>query len=349
MHSGVSKIGVKTTPVYLFFYPLILLPLYQSSNLRWLLLGLAALGALSVVVSTEHRYYGNRVIWGCLGLMTLIAIINGSTVSNIILLPLYGLIMLGALQLRNNRGFTIFTLLVLAEVVSTIVMSFQRSESGNGGLIDSANYNLAAGLILIGFLLSSDKYKWIIFPLVVIGAFLTSGEEALVLLGTLIIVIIIRQDWSKKVMPSLLIALVCIVLLLCFHQPERLYVAITDQVNVVKGQATTHDLVRGRYEGYELAITTPTVLGHEFNVEWDTNTIHDVPLRVMYDLGILGLLAFLVILVVWVKDAPIYVGASVVAMMLFDHYLWTQIGAWLWVLFGLYYKAPGTCIFKQTS
>ena len=295
-------------------------------------------------------------MWIGLGIITAVAIINGSTYLNLVLFPLYGITMLAGLQLRDKQGYKQFTVLVVVELIGVIVMSFLRPNIGNGGFIDPANYNIATGLTLVGFLISYDKYKWIVLPAVVLGIFLTSGEEAVILLIVLAAAILIKRDWSKKILPTLLAGVICLVLFFGFHQPSYLYMVSSNQWAVLTGNEMLYqtdlvpDMSRGRMEGYKLAVTTPTILGHGFDAKWDTHdTVHNVPLRVFYDLGIIGLIGFMLTLAVWARKTGYYVIVLILTIMMFDHYFWTQIGVWLWLLFGMTYNVSGRYIFRSNE
>ncbi len=286
--------------------------------------------------------------------MVLVTLLNGTSLLNVLLIPAYALVMLAGLQMRDDWMRKGFSVLVLIEFIGAIVMLFIRSDSGNGSFIDPANYNIATALTLIVFLLSYDKWKWMLLPFAIVGVFLTSAEEASIYVAVLLITFIVRRDWSKKLIPTGLAVLVCIILFFGFHQPRYMYMVANNQWAVIHGQQMpyqtdpTGDVSRGRMDGYKLAITTPSILGHGFVSTWDTpDTVHNIPLRVLYDLGFIGLFGFILAMIGWMRRSTVYINTLIIAMMVFDHFLWTQAGLWFWVMIGLTYNVSDTYIFKS--
>ena len=79
------------------------------------------------------------------------------------------------------------------------------------------------------------------------------------------------------------------------------------------------------------------VFGHGYqpdNVKWQT--IHNIPVRVLWELGVFGLLAWLGLIIygLW-KTSWKYAFIAVVAAGLFDHFMWTQLTPFFFALLGV--------------
>ncbi len=343
-----------TSSLFLAF--MVILPWVLSTTLRWPVIGVIALCAVSVILPAKHRNYGNKLIWIGLGIMLCVSGFNGTSWLNILLLPVYGLVMLAGLQLRDLWIRKSFAFLIILQCIGVIVMLFFHTVVGSGGFIDPINYNIATALTLIAFLLCYDKWKWWVLPITILAIYLTSAEEAIIYTVILLITILIRRDWSKKIIPTVGTVVICVVLFFGFHVPSYLYMVANDQLAVIQGREMPYptdpsgDISRGRMYGYKLAITTPSVIGHGFDSQWDTpETVHNVPLRVLYDLGFIGLFGFILAMYGWVRKTNIYIIVLLSAMMIFDHFLWTQAGLWFWLLIGMSYNVVDTHIFRNAN
>jgi hypothetical protein len=88
--------------------------------------------------------------------------------------------------------------------------------------------------------------------------------------------------------------------------------------------------------------------------EFKHNTVHNVPLIIIQQLGIPGIIAALAWL--WIsfyclfKTKYKYVWIIILALSVFDHYIWTQLTPWWWVAIGITTVNNGNdLIFKTTK
>ena len=340
----------------LFLLSLILLPLTNPNNLHWWGIAFVCLTSLGVIVVTKERTFGNVWLWVGLAIIGVVSLFNNTDLVNISLFPIYGLVLLASLQLRVVDGSKMLSIFVVLQTIGVFTLLFITPNTGNGGFIDPISYNLATGLTVIAFLFSYKKWMWWVLPIMIVGIVFTSSEEALIVLGVLGIGMLVRRDWSKKIWLTLGAIGICIIALFGFHQPSYLYKVASNQLSVVQGNGLIYqtdaapDVTRGRIEGWTLSITSVTLLGHSFNPKWFTaDTIHNIFLRVLYDVGVIGLTGFLFIFLLWSKQAPAYFLLAMLPMMLLDHFFWTHVGIWFWAILGLSYNMGGFSVFKPRT
>ena len=235
----------------------------------------------------------------------------------------------------------------LSVIVFSIVTDFTRT----GGMYQVENYNLATGVILIGAVLWRCKWQWVTIPIAVLGALATGADEAFVIIAVVGLAVLIRRDWSRRIIPTVLVVLVPIVFLLTPNNPaQKLWDTIplsfhavmqqtdTPQQEVVPSrQADITSDINNRWNIITTSLKDVKLLGHGYepdNVE--TSTIHNVPVRVLYELGPLGLLCWLG-LIIWglLKTSWKYAFVAVIGASLFDHFMWTQLTPYFFVLLGV--------------
>ena len=337
-----------------FILSLALIPLTLSNSLFMWTLALVSVCALGTIITAKDKQYGNPYIWGGFLLIALISIINGSSIDNLLLYLVYAVCLLAGFQLRNDEGKKLFSVLIIIEFIGAITMSLLQPEVGNGSFIDPINYNIATGLTFIALVLSYRKWLWWIIPLAIVGLYLTCSEEAVIVWVVFLAMILIKRDWSKKILLACLAVVICLTLYFGLHFPKYFYMVTSNQVAELQGKDLLYstdaepDPTRGRFEGYKLGASSITLLGHGFVSEWNkSDTIHNLLLRAIYDVGIIGALGLLLVLIIWMKHSPVYIVVILITMAMFDHFFWTQIGAWFWFFIGVSYSTKEICIYKH--
>jgi len=241
---------------------------------------------------------------------------------------------------------------VIAEVVSIIVMGLVvpgKRACGivtsfvSGGSVSSGNYDIAAGWVVLGsvLLLSQTRFKtvgW--FSLVACAAYFLAAEEFFLAVGVLAVVAFIRKDVSKKmVIPVLFfIALLGIGLLIgnaqnMYDRGQNRIVEFSQEIDY----NSTNALTTNRIESTNDALGRVSVLGHGYSpTDFHIGMVHFVPLAVMDQLGPLAALSW-VFVTFWVliKYTWKYALIAVLALSVWDHYLWTQMVPFYFVIIGL--------------
>ena len=226
--------------------------------------------------------------------------------------------------------------------LGVIAYSAINPSTVSGGFVFEHNYDILAGYVLLGSALFLHRYQWLLSALALIAIFLSGSPEGLFAVGVLAIVVLLRRDWSVKL--GIVAGSLAIIALLYFGlgYGQRLYnytmQVATDEPTV--SSADTSAL------GYRLLVIKESMqsislLGDGYNL---TNfgkeaNVHNVPLVIVQQLGWPGVLAGLAWLwvTIWclVKTRLKYVWALVLALSVFDHFIWTQLAPWWWAIAGV--------------
>lgn len=269
-------------------------------------------------------------------------------------------------------GSAILTPLGIGAIIGSIggvLLSFLSSPlstssfllARGGGIYSPSNYNTAAGVILLGVVLWRWKYQWLAIPIAILGALATGADEAFVVIAVVGFVVLIRRDWSLKILPTVAVLLIPLILLLAapsyiqnlWQVSQATLRTITNSNNI---EGTTYSSNGNLYytsqqtlaniAKYDLAFRWLPItnsfkdikpFGHGYApYDWLYTTVHNVPLRVLYELGPLGLLAWLGLIIWGLKRTTwIYAFTAVIAASLFDHYMWTQLSPYFFTLLGV--------------
>ena len=175
--------------------------------------------------------------------------------------------------------------------------------------------------------------------------FFIGALEAVFILGVLGITVLIRRDFSRSfiIVSGSLVGLVGLWFVLGFLAP--LYEGnqnIAVLMAVIKGDvALDLEALRWITSGRSTIIIdrliNTSIFGDGFNlgIDWD-GTVHNLPLIIMYQIGPIGAIAWSFVTVYClIKTKWLYAWVGVVAMCVFDHYIWTQFAPFWWALAGV--------------
>lgn len=242
-----------------------------------------------------------------------------------------------------------------------------------GGYIFEYNYDIVVGYVLLGTALCfNGRYQWILASLSLTAMFLTGSPEAVFAIGVAGATILIRRDWSRKLVMAVMPAVYIIAIVFIAGYGTQLYSYVTD---VISNKATVLEykveeaavlqeeaMLEGK-TGYIIedkdnpdyeresaigrrvsvikhAMVNITPLGDGFNLTaFRKDTVHNVPLIIVQQLGWFGIPAALCWL--WVsiwclfKTKLKYVWVLVLALSVWDHYIWTQLAPVWWMAIGI--------------
>lgn len=270
-----------------------------------------------------------------------------------------------------------FTAGVIIASIGCIAYGLVYQGVKTGGIISPTNYDMAAGFLCFGVLVSSLQSRWWLSAVALVGLFFTGADEALFIVGVLGLVILIRRDLSKKLsLPAVTLA-ITVVICTPLGITQSLYFPAVEKV------AATKEAVEDTRVGHALdkivpdAITNPISnfltpkakatserteskgeildeatnqrwltywripeikpLGYGYNINFMYRGIpHNVPLIIVHQIGIIPALAWLWVTgYCFIKTKWKYAWAGVMAMCVFDHYIWTMAAPWWWALVGV--------------
>ena len=308
--------------------------------------------AMSVILIITRKDYkmdfGPKWVW------IPMAVIVGSALLRIALAPTmdsvagagFAMMMFGVYLVARELGkdiFKVFLPFLIIEAGSVIVMGIYYKGIHVGGIMTSppmtdvgANYDIAVGFIVFAFVVSRFKYQWLLVPLVLVALFFTGAPEAIFVVGVMGIVLIWRRDWNRKLWLTIGAVILVAGLWVGLGYGKDLYSYTTDKLQ----QAWVGDIddaLTGRIYVIQEAMSDIQPLGHGYEPGVaEPDTVHNVPLIIVDQLGIPAAIAFLIATgYCLVRTRWKYAWFAVLSLCVFDHFIWTQIAPFWWALAGV--------------
>lgn len=237
------------------------------------------------------------------------------------------------------------------------------------------NYDIATGFLVFGTVLAVGRRQWIVASIAMVGLIFTGAEEAMLATAIIGIVILARRDWGRRLLVPIGIVVVTAIIVFGFGVGQSLYESnvykmktlatgefvgrritpggdgvtyprefYTDEEGVSylvqydhEWEEVLDNALYWRWTGWKKAVNDIAPLGHGYEVtEFNFYTVHNVPLIIVDQLGIAAALAWLFMLIMGlIKTKWKYAFVAVIALSLFDHYIWTQMAPFFPALLGV--------------
>lgn len=296
--------------------------------------------------------FGNSwLVWALLLIIFAIGLSGVNYTGVKIAAPLLTGVMWAALYLSSRRlGPQIFKPLAIGAAVASvgvIISAIIHPGELTGGLLFEYNYDIVVGYILLGAVLYSGRYRFPLIALSVTAIFLTGSPEGVFALFVLLVVVIIRKDIGRRVLYATVPLVIIAALWLGLGFGQNLYSYAFDITRgndevITKGENSGTALgYRLSVIGNEMAEIEPLGIGYTLT-EFKTNTVHNVPLIIVQQLGWPGIIASLCWLAVGIAGWRIkrwrYAWSLVFGLVVFDHFIWTQLAPYWWMLVGVGFK-----------
>lgn len=329
---------------------------------------------------------GNRRIVGCLLFIVLAIALSGANADGWQdkIAPLgMGLALLAVYLVARILGKEIFLPLAVGAGIASlgvIIHGFMYPGQTTGGFIFGGNYDIVVGYVLLGTALLYHQKQWMLATVALVGLFFTGADEALFACGVLLIVVLIRRDWSKRILVPACALIVTIAVCTPLGITQQLYFPAVQKTAAAKESiedtpaghiidkvmpdiitvpiikfltpkaetsSETHstdemldEATGGRWTTYwKLLFIKPLGEGYNLTDFSKHPNVHNVPLVIVQQLGWPGILAGLAWLWIslWclVKTRWKYAWALILILSVFDHYIWTQLAPYWWVLVGV--------------
>lgn len=269
--------------------------------------------------------------------MGLSGFINGEAVAERVSPLLMGIVLFASYVVARNLGIDIFRMLipfVCLGALIAVILGILNPGVPSGGLI--TNYCASAAFLIFGTLVNQGSWQWVLIVVALVGVFFIGALEGVFIIGVIGIVLLVRRDYNKYVLISLGVLLVAAVI--SFRGTNNV-LALVDLVTgeVPLSTYTANELTSDRWVVYTEAISRFNFIGHGYSLDLTQGRIvHNVPLMVMDQIGIVAAVAWLgVTAYCAIKTKWHYIWVAILAMSLFDHYLWTQFGPFWWCLIGV--------------
>jgi len=315
---------------------------------------LLIMGAGLFLLNNWHRVrevgWGDRRIVGCLFFIVLAISASGAAYTGLEarFAPMGMGLALFALYLCGRvLGKDMFLPLAVGAVIASLgVIAHQIVYPGviTGGFVFEQNYDIVVGYVLLGTALYIHKWQWVLAGLALVAILLTGSPEGLFALGVVGVAVLWRRDWGKKLAIVLAPVAVIVVLGLVSGYGPTLYgyagkIIGGETASPYSGEGV--NAIQYRLQVIEDAMTHIKPLGEGYNLTdfGRSANVHNVPLVLVQQLGYLGILAGMAWLFVsvycLVKTKWKYAWVAILALSVFDHFIWTQLGVVWWVLVGV--------------
>ncbi len=260
-------------------------------------------------------------------------------------------------------GKEVFLPLAIGSVIASLgVIAHALLYTGviTGGFVFENNYDIMVGYILLGAALFIHRWQWLVAGLSVIAVLLSGSPEGIFAIAVIGIAVLIRRDWDKRlvVITSLVIILAIAGLAVGLYSyaigtavgkeiPPYGYTeskGVSPYEYAENGDASSEsndvNAIEYRIEVIFDALSNIKPLGEGYNLTdfSRSRNVHNVPLVLVQQLGYLGILAGLAWL--WIslwclaKTKWKYVWVLILALSVFDHFIWTQLAPYWWVIIG---------------
>lgn len=320
--------------------------------------------------------FGKKIVY--IPLLVMVACIFISVVLNGqgLHLAWFGLSLFGMYLLARKYGQEIFKPFMWAVVIGTIgmvVTGIINPGVKTGGWISPTNYDMATGLLVFATVVSVVKGQWILTSIAIIGLFLTGADEAIFACAVLALFIVLRRDFSKKLLLPIGTLIILITVTFSAGIMQRLYFPAVEKIATVKevvedtpageildniipdkvieyiqpaaivtneeggGKDVMLNEATGKrwIEHWSLSPIRPFGYGYNVN-NFYPGIIHNLPLIIVEQIGIIGALAWLFVVGYCLfKTKWRYAWIGLLSLCVFDHFIWTQAAVWFPALVGV--------------
>jgi len=220
-----------------------------------------------------------------------------------------------------------------------------------GGFVFGQNYDIAVGYVLLGVALFLREYQWVLAGVALLALSISGSPEGVFALGVMLPVAVARRDYGRKLGVIIIPVLVVAVVWFSMGWGQELYDHFrrTIMFQPTQGRELDGDTspsfgrssVGNRISVAKTAMVNIKPFGEGYILTdfGKVDMVHNVPLVIVQQLGWGGILAGIAWLWVSVwclrKTKWKYAWALVLALSVFDHYVWTQLAPIWWFLIGV--------------
>ena len=309
------------------------------------------LGTLFYMLNSWHELdLGSKKIYIPLIIISVSIGISGFTSNTAVMdriAPLFmGAILFTSYLVARRLGSSIFWMLIPFVIIGTIISiasGIMNPGEETGGMI--TNYCASAGFLIFGTVVNQGKWQWTLIMVALIGVFFIGALEAVFICGVLSITILVRRDFSKQfiIISCILVGLMGLWALLGYLTPlyegnQNLAVLFSlFSGNSILDTSTLTALTTGRWEVIVREMMNISFIGHGYSLSTvGGGIVHNIPLIIVHQIGPVAGIAWLFVTVYCaIKTKWRYAWIALMAMCVFDHYFWTQFGAFWWCLIGV--------------
>lgn len=309
------------------------------------------IGALCFVVDNWGKIdWGEKKLYIPLAVIVVAIALSGIPQDRIIdkIAPLFMGISLFALYLAGRKlGRNIFKPLAIGAglgIIGVFISGFFIWHGEiTGGVLFEYNYDIVVGYVLLGVALFKHRYQWLFALVALLAMFVSGSPEGLFAIGLLVVAVLYRRDWGRRLLYVAGSVFVIAVIYFSLGYGQNLY---GYAVKIVRNEPMPNLAVPGEtVVGYRLmrinqALDNLQPLGDGYNLTaYTIDTVHNVPLVIVQQLGYGGIIAGIAWL--WLsfyclfKTRWKYVWVLILALSVFDHFIFTQLAPVWWAVIGV--------------
>jgi len=238
-----------------------------------------------------------------------------------------------------------------------------------GGYIFEGNYDIVVGYILLGVAMFVNRWRWLLAGLALVAMFISGSPEGVFVVIVVVIYMMARRDWSRKLVVVSAVAIAVAIIWVSLGWGLNLYgftkqtVTLQPRHSPKAVEEITKESGEGKYSsavGYRIGVISGALhsikaFGEGYNLTAfsKVRNVHNVPLVIVQQLGWPGVLAGVawlwVTLYCLIKTRWKYAWVTLIALCVWDHYIWTQMAPVWWALIGVSTKSSikSDLIFKK--
>ena len=246
----------------------------------------------------------------------------------------------------GEKALNFFMPVTIIGAVSVIIQASITGSGGNAGIF--TEYATASQFLVFGWMVSPQKHQWWLSAIVLAGLFATGASEAVFYVAIVGIVILVRRDWSRKIL--LPVGILAVLLLVCtplgitqalFERGvttvEKVYAAVTDEsLTLEERDKLLNDATDGRWlVGWRLSRPIQP-LGYGFHPTHHYKGIpHNIILLVTDQLGPVAMIAWFGVIIGGIRKTKWkYAFLAMLLFGVFQPFVWTKMAPWLWAMAG---------------
>ena len=211
------------------------------------------------------------------------------------------------------------------------------------------NMHVDSIIIILGVLFAQNKWRVVLLPLGVAAIVLSGSEEGLFVGGGLVLLWIAGKVYSRQfgqlrvlIVPGLVLIVVCAVI-------SGLGMWDTIQPNLTKERFTNgidvlfDKRVNGASDEWAAwQDSAYTAIGWDYVANKDS--VHNTPLRIAMEIGILGGLAWLTLVLGGIRYTRYKLAfLAILGFSMIDHMFWTWLMPMLWLMLGVGTREEALC------
>ena len=293
---------------------------------------------------------GDKKIW--IPLLVIVAgmgisgVAYGGTIQDKLAPLMMGIAFFGVYVISRVMKEAVFFILapfVVIGSISIIVSGIVSPGQYTGGFI--TNYCASAGYLIFGALVYQGKWRLPLILIAGVGLFFIGALEAVFIIGVVGLAVIIRRDFNRKLLYGGIAVLVLIGVWAGLGYLAPLYEGNNNIAvfrDLVTGQIplnydTMVALTTGRWTAIVDSVREVNFIGYGYSQSTvGGGIVHNMPLIILRQIGLLAAISWVFVTIYCtIKTKWKYIWFAVIAMGVFDHYLWTQMGPWWWALVGV--------------